>query len=215
MSRQPVPILVPAGLVVLAPGVAAPLQAAAQSVRMHDAARGREPSRSAGRGSQARRGHDIEMSRPRSHARHRRDVSTQGLSASLYTDRGRLGGMSQRFDNLDSIASRFHHFSATLGNATSVTADTILVQDSEPISAIVQENIVLLSIRAGAYFGLNRTGGLIWNMLIEPRRVGEIFEVLAQTHDADLDTMTRDVVEFLDTLIKRQLVRVVSPDEIQ
>jgi coenzyme PQQ synthesis protein D (PqqD) len=94
-----------------------------------------------------------------------------------------------------------------------VTLDTILVQESEPLSATVQENHVLLSIRAGAYFRFNRMGAQIWKMLAAPRRVGEIFDVLAQTHDIDVDTMTRDVGEFLDALLKRHLVRVVNPDE--
>lgn len=95
-----------------------------------------------------------------------------------------------------------------------MTVDTILVQESEPISATVQENLVLLSIRAGAYFRFNRMGAQIWKMLVEPRRVGEIFDVLAQTHDdIDVDTMTHDVGEFLDALLKRHLVRVVNPVE--
>jgi hypothetical protein len=93
----------------------------------------------------------------------------------------------------------------------SVTVDTVLVQDSEPIPATVDDEVVLLSVRAGNYFGLNRVGSEIWNMLTEPRRVGDIFETLAQSHDVDADTMTRDVTAFLDTLIERGLVRVVPP----
>jgi hypothetical protein len=93
-----------------------------------------------------------------------------------------------------------------------VTADTILVRDTEPAFVTLEENVVLLSVRRGAYFSLNRVGTQIWNMLIEPRRVGDIFDVLAQTHDVDADTMTGDVAEFLETLVKRQLVRVIDPD---
>ncbi len=96
----------------------------------------------------------------------------------------------------------------------SVTADTILVQDSEPALVTLEENVVLLSVRRGSYFSLNKVGTKIWNMLVEPRRVGDIFDVLAQTHDVDADTMTGDVTEFLETLVKRQLVRVVDPDGI-
>lgn len=93
--------------------------------------------------------------------------------------------------------------------------DTILVQDSEPTSTIVRENKVLLSIRAGAFFRLNRVGEEIWNTLAVPRRVGEIFDMLAQTHDVDIDTLTREVTEFLDTLISRRLVKIVNPDEMR
>lgn len=96
-------------------------------------------------------------------------------------------------------------------SATTVTADTILVQDSEPIPTTVEADVVLLSLRAGAYFGLNRVGTEIWTMLAEPRRVGDIYAALAQTHDVDAETMARDVSAFLDGLVKRRLVRVVSP----
>src|SRR5882724_6886043 len=98
-------------------------------------------------------------------------------------------------------------------NATSVTADTILVQDNEPIPATVEADVVLLSLRAGAYFGLNKVGTEIWNMLAEPRRAGDIYAALAQTHDVDADTIARDVSAFLDGLLKRRLVRVVGPGE--
>jgi hypothetical protein len=93
-----------------------------------------------------------------------------------------------------------------------VTADTILVRDSEPVFVTLEENVALLSVRSGAYFSLNRVGTQIWNMLVEPSHVGDIFSVLAQTHDVDAGTMTGDVTEFLETLVKRQLVRVVDPN---
>jgi hypothetical protein len=91
-----------------------------------------------------------------------------------------------------------------------VTVDTVLVQDSEPIPATVDEEVVLLSVRAGNYFGFNRVGTEIWNMLTAPRRVGDILDSLAKAHDVDTDTMTRDVTAFLQTLIDRGLVKVIN-----
>ena len=44
-----------------------------------------------------------------------------------------------------------------------VTADTILVRDNEPMPTTVDEEVVVLSVRAGAYFGFNRIGTEIWN----------------------------------------------------
>ena len=92
-----------------------------------------------------------------------------------------------------------------------VTVDTVLVQDNEPIPATVDEEVVLLSVRAGNYFGFNRVGTEIWNMLTEPRQVGDILASLAKSHDVDTDTMARDVTQFLRTLIDRGLVRVIDP----
>jgi len=112
---------------------------------------------------------------------------------------------------------RFHPYRYAGSNGcmttVAVTADTILVRDNEPMPTTVDEEVVVLSVRAGAYFGFNRIGTEIWNMLAEPRRVGEILDTLAQSHEVDLDTMTRDVTQFLQTLIERRLVRVVDSKE--
>jgi hypothetical protein len=92
-----------------------------------------------------------------------------------------------------------------------LTPDTVLVQDSEPVPATVDDEVVLLSLRAGACFGLNRIGGKIWSMLAEPCPVGRICDAMIEAHDADADTVRRDVTGFLAMLIERRLVRVVEP----
>jgi hypothetical protein len=92
-----------------------------------------------------------------------------------------------------------------------VTDDTILVRDDEPVPATVDDEVVVLSLRAGSYFGFNTVGSEIWNMLAQPRRVGEILDELGKLHEVDADTVTRDVTPFLQMLIKNRLVRVVEP----
>lgn len=93
-----------------------------------------------------------------------------------------------------------------------MTDDTILVRESEPIAQIVDGNVVLLSIRAGAYLKFNGVGGQIWNMLAEPCQVDAVLDRLAQVYGADVDTMRDDVCAFLDALAERKLVRVLSVD---
>lgn len=93
----------------------------------------------------------------------------------------------------------------------SVTIDSVLVRDDEPIMAALEDGVVVLSVRAGAYFGFNRVATDIWSMLTAPCRVGEIFEQLAEQHDVDDQTIVRDVTPFLQTLIEHRLVRVIDP----
>jgi Coenzyme PQQ synthesis protein D (PqqD) len=94
--------------------------------------------------------------------------------------------------------------------ARSVTADTILARDCELISTTVEQTVILLSVGAGSYFKLNQAGMEIWNLLQHPRRVREIIEVLAQSHEVDTEIVTRDVTVFLDKLVERRLLRVVD-----
>jgi len=97
--------------------------------------------------------------------------------------------------------------------ALDVTIDSVMVQDSEPAAAALDGDIVLLSLRAGAYFGLNHVGSEIWRMLAEPCRVGTIFEMLMQRHAVELETLSREVTPFLQKLVDERLARVVEASE--
>jgi hypothetical protein len=95
----------------------------------------------------------------------------------------------------------------------SVTIDTVLVQDTEPSATDLDGDVVVLSVRAGAYFGFDSVATEIWNMLAQPRQVGQIFESLLQRHDVDAETLARDVTPFLQTLIENRLVRLIESGE--
>jgi hypothetical protein len=92
-----------------------------------------------------------------------------------------------------------------------VTAQSILVRDSEPVGADLDGGSVLLSLSAGAYFNLNPVASEIWRMLAKPCRVDQIFASLSDGYDADAQKIARDVTSFLQTLVDHQLVRVVDP----
>jgi Coenzyme PQQ synthesis protein D (PqqD) len=92
-----------------------------------------------------------------------------------------------------------------------LTIDSVLVQDGEQLSTSLDDQVVVLSIRAGTCFGFNRVGRDIWNMLAEPNRVGDICDKLSNLYDVDAATAMRDVGPFLQNLIARRLVRAIDP----
>jgi hypothetical protein len=97
----------------------------------------------------------------------------------------------------------------------SVTIDSVLVQDEEPRAADLDGGVVVLSVRAGSYFGFNEVATEIWNMLAEPCRVSQIFDSLAERHDVEMETLARDVTPFLQTLVEHRLVRMLDQGEAQ
>ncbi len=93
---------------------------------------------------------------------------------------------------------------------TALSAETVLVRDPELVASLLDDQVVVLSIRAGVCFDFNSVGTLIWNMLGEPRRVDEICRALLQSHDVDAETVKRDVTAFLLMLLERGLLRIVD-----
>ena len=98
-------------------------------------------------------------------------------------------------------------------SALSLTVASILVRDSEPNTANLEGGVVVLSVRAGSYFGFNEVATEIWTMLAEPCRIGLIFDSLSERHSVDAATLAHDVTPFLQSLVENRLVRVLGPDE--
>lgn len=86
-----------------------------------------------------------------------------------------------------------------------VTIDSVLVRDQTLAATDLDGGVVLLNVRTDSYVSLNEVASDIWHMLSEPRRVGEIFEALSQSHDVDTATLSREVLPFLQHLIERRL----------
>jgi hypothetical protein len=96
-----------------------------------------------------------------------------------------------------------------------VTIDSILIRDQELAAADVDGRLVVLSLAAGSYFDFNPVASEIWRMLGEPCRVSEIFDRLSKRHGVNAETLTRDVIPFLQTLADEHLVRMLAPEEVR
>jgi hypothetical protein len=93
--------------------------------------------------------------------------------------------------------------------SVSVTVDSVLVRDQTLAATDLDGRIVVLNVHTDTYASLNAVASDIWTLLSEPRRVGDIFDELSQRHEVDADTLSRDVLPFLQHLIDRRLARQV------
>lgn len=98
------------------------------------------------------------------------------------------------------------------GAPATVRSDTIVVRDSEPIFTTIDSEVVMLSPRAQAYFGLGTVGSEIWNAIEKPRRVDELCATLQQEFEVDPDTCRREVLDFLNDLVERGLAHIVPQE---
>jgi hypothetical protein len=87
-----------------------------------------------------------------------------------------------------------------------LTLSTVLVRSEEPLTARVDDGLVMLDDRQSAYFGLDATGTAIWELLDQPRTVAQVCAELIERYDIDEADCRRDVLAFLAELLAARLV---------
>lgn len=81
------------------------------------------------------------------------------------------------------------------------------IRSEEVVARVVGGETVLLDLQAGTYFGLNETGGLVWNYLGEgPRSLAEICSHVLAEYDVAADVVKADMEALLQDLIANGLV---------
>ena len=87
--------------------------------------------------------------------------------------------------------------------------DTVVVQTEGIFSSELDGETVLMSLTQAAYFGLDSTGQVIWNMIDQPRPVGDLCDKLVADYNVERTTIERDVFDFLNELNKEGLIQIV------
>lgn len=88
-----------------------------------------------------------------------------------------------------------------------LTPSTVVVR-TEPMSADLGGEIVLMSVESGRYYGLDAIGSDIWMRLAAPLRVDALSAALEADYDAEAGIIARDVLVLLDDLLAHGLIEV-------
>ena len=70
--------------------------------------------------------------------------------------------------------------------------------------------VVLMSLDQGRYYGMDRIGTRIWQLLETPFVVSDLCDQLRKEYDANPEECERDVMAFLDQLSKANLLKVMD-----
>ena len=79
--------------------------------------------------------------------------------------------------------------------------------NSEVLSSKIGNEIVLMSMQAESYFGLDPVGSRIWELLSKnPRTLNDLTTHLAQEYEIDPSICKEDVQQFIAELSAKNLV---------
>lgn len=81
------------------------------------------------------------------------------------------------------------------------------VQNKEVIQSKIGDEVVMLDIESGFYFGLNSVGSEIWSHLSEPITIEDLLNKLMARFDIDKETCQKDTMEFFNHLLEKNIIR--------
>ena len=81
----------------------------------------------------------------------------------------------------------------------------------EVVSQLLGEEMILLNLKMGVYWGLNRTGAVIWQEIVRHGDVRKILTALRERYDAPEEQIASAVENLLAQLLKERLVVTDGP----
>lgn len=87
-----------------------------------------------------------------------------------------------------------------------VRCSTLIGLNPDVIVGRVEDEVVMMNIERGNYYGLNSSASRIWQLLEQDTCIAAICEQLQQDYDVDAGVCEREVQRFIAQMIDEKLV---------
>ena len=89
-----------------------------------------------------------------------------------------------------------------------ISGRSIVEVSKDQISCDLIEEVAILDITSGIYYGLNTVGTRIWKLIQEPRTVHEVRDALLEEYEVEPERCERDVLALLQELASKGLIEI-------
>lgn len=98
----------------------------------------------------------------------------------------------------------------TQNNEKLLTLSSTICRSEDHLAAAIDDELVLMSVEKGNYYGLDAIGTDIWQRLDGQVIVSDLCAALGRDYDADAETIRRDVLALLERLMAEGLIEIKS-----
>lgn len=91
-----------------------------------------------------------------------------------------------------------------------LSADSVVRAVDSQVSSRLGDEVAILELDQGVYFGLNDTGRFLWDLMQTPVRVNEMHAALVEEYEVDADTAEKDLLRVLGELCDAGLIEHVD-----
>jgi len=91
-----------------------------------------------------------------------------------------------------------------------INPGTVVAAIPDQVSSDLADEVIILELESGTYYGLDAVGARIWNHVQEPSTVHEIIDRLMAEYEVERQTCTEDVLALLREMRDEKLITVVD-----
>ena len=84
------------------------------------------------------------------------------------------------------------------------------IQNAEIIQSKIGEEVVMLDMESGFYFGLNSVASIIWGMMEKGISFKDLCDQLTEQFDVERALCESDTQELIDQLLEKKIIRVIE-----
>jgi hypothetical protein len=88
-----------------------------------------------------------------------------------------------------------------------ITLESTVVRSQEVMASPMEQELVMMDVEQGAYYGLDEVGADIWNRLAAPTQVADLCARLQVDYEVDAATCQADVLAVLNEMAAHRLVK--------
>ncbi len=89
-----------------------------------------------------------------------------------------------------------------------ISLDTVVVASKEQASCRLEDEVAIVQLKAGVYYGLDPIGARIWELIATPRRVRDVRDALLREYEVDSARCEADLLALLRTMAEAGLLEV-------
>jgi hypothetical protein len=90
----------------------------------------------------------------------------------------------------------------------SLSVHSVVVAASEQVSCPLGEESAILNLKNSVYYGMNPVGTRVWNLLKQPRSIGELRDTLLDEYEVEAELCERDLLDLLERMRSEGLIEV-------
>ena len=87
-----------------------------------------------------------------------------------------------------------------------LTNETTVCRAQNTVFTKIDEQVVMMDIEQGVYYGLNPVAARTWELIENPATIKEICQQLIQEFEVSLEVCQEHIISFLDELVEKNIV---------